>query len=172
MLNLICCVNQPTRPFTALLPLKTASTARSWNTAVTLQFPLTYCVLVLEVWLQVSPAQTTIHQPCSICTGSQFNDPQGVAWTRLWISLAESNYSSRPGVLPPAEPASILCLCAGIDVLGGGGWKKPSSWIPYIVFICTQLYAGAILEVCGWKLGRFPQVQGEFSFGTQLHSDT
>lgn len=93
MHNLICCVNQPNRPFTTLLP-ETASRARSWNTAMTLQFPLTYCILVLEVWLQVSPAQTAIHQPCSICTGSQFNDPQGVDWTRLWISLPESNYSS------------------------------------------------------------------------------
>lgn len=39
---------------------------------------------------------------------------------------------------------------------------------PNIVFLCTQLYAGAILEVCGWKLGRFPQVQGEFSMRTWL----
>lgn len=91
----------------------------SWNTAVTLQFPLTYCILVLEVWLQVSPAQTAIHQPCSICTGSQFNDPQGVAWTRLWISLPESNYSSRPGA-PTAGPQPFLSQCVGIDVCVGG----------------------------------------------------
>lgn len=46
------------------------------------------------------------------------------------------------------DTAHSLCLCAVIDGC---------------VFLCTQLYAGAILEVCGWKLGRFPQVQGEFS---------
>lgn len=125
MPNLICCVNQPSRLFSALLP-DTASKARCWNTAVTLQFPLTYCILVLEVWLQVSPAQTAIHQPCSICTGSQFNDPQGVARTHLWISLPESNYSSRPGVPPPAGLQPILSLCVGIDVCGGG--EKPISW--------------------------------------------
>lgn len=152
MRYLICCLNSPTRPFTTLLP-ETASRAWPWNTAVTLQFPLTYCILVLGVWLQVSPGQTAIHQPCSICTGSQFNDPQGVAWTRLWISLPESNYSSRPGLLQPAGPQPVVCLRAGIE--------SPHE-LTNIVFLCTQLYAGAILEVCGWKLGRFPQVQGEF----------
>lgn len=43
-----------------------------------------------------------------------------------------------------------------------------SSWIHHIVFVCTQLYPGAILEVCGWKLGRFPQVQGEITLGTLI----
>lgn len=147
-------MNRPTRLFTALL-LEMASRAWSWNTAVTLQFPLTYCILVLEVWLQVSPAQTAIHQPCSICTCSQFNDPQGVSWTRLWISLSESNYSCRLGVLTPA---------AGFFVSVCGNWSVgENSSLTIFQCVSVQLYAGAILEVCGWKLGRFPQVQGESS---------
>lgn len=120
-----------TRPFTTLLP-ESASRARSWNTAVTLQFPLTYCILVLEVWLQVSPAQTAIHQPCSICTCSQFNDPQGIAWTRLWISLSESNYSS--GLEASSRPFFFVCLCAGIDL-----WGRIPRWLPSNVFVCSSM---------------------------------
>ena len=122
MLNLICCVSQPSRPFTMApsSPLKPASGAWSWNTAVTLQFPLTYCILVLEVWLQVRSAQTTIHQPWSICTGSQFNDPQGVAQIRLWISLPESNYCSRPGRRPNTSRASAYSL--SLCVVGSLNW--------------------------------------------------
>lgn len=71
-----------------------------------------------EVWLQVSPAQTAIHQPHSICTGSQLNDPQGVARTHLWISLPESNYSFGQTV-HPQRSFGPLRLCAGVYVLGG-----------------------------------------------------
>lgn len=42
-------------------------------------------------------------------------------------------------------------------------WKSICSQINVqlsFFFFLWQLYPGAILEVCGWKLGRFPQVQG------------
>lgn len=117
--------------------------------AVTLQFPLTYCLLVLEVWLQA-----TIHQHRSICTCSQFNDPQGVAQTCLWISLCELHYSSRTNT-----SSRLFCLYIWTLI-----------WLSKHLTDCfsVQLYAGAILEVCGWKLGRFPQVQGESSAGALL----
>lgn len=61
-------------------------------------------------------------------------------------------------------------FCLSVQALMCGGGETPHA-LPYIVFLCTQLYAGAILEVCGWKLGRFPQVQGEFFIGAWLYSD-
>lgn len=53
-------------------------------------------------------------------------------------------------------------LC--VRALMCGGNKNPPHGLPNTAFLYTQLYAGAILEVCGWKLGRFPQVQGEFLY--------
>jgi len=55
-------------------------------------------------------------------------------------------------------------LCSSCDLLGEFSLTKLQ---PDCGQCCQQeaqmevrkLYAGAILEVCGWKLGRFPQVQ-------------
>lgn len=69
----------------------------------------------------------------------------------------------RPGVALQAGSHPILLMCVSF----GGGCLHMNHLILCVFFVCTQLYPGAILEVCGWKLGRFPQVQGEFS--CQIH---
>lgn len=127
-----------------------ASGAWFWNTAVAFQFPPTYCISVLEVWLQLSPTWIAIHHPCSICAGSQFNDHQRVARTCLWIGPSESHYSCGPGVLPaaPLRSASVLCdtqLCLSLHAAlrrghPRGVWMKTGEVPPsprWVLVLCV-----------------------------------
>lgn len=115
MRNLICCANRPTRPFTTLLlENNTQSVALKYccNT------PISSNLLCVGAGGLITSEPCTNRQPHSICTGSQLNDPQGVARTHLWISLPESNYSFGQTVHPQWS-FGPLRLCAGVNVLGG-----------------------------------------------------
>lgn len=153
MFNWIFCVSQPSSRFPPLLPEKVT---RSRNTAEALQLALNYLLsgggLITRSAMHKSPIScaTYAHARSLMAVKTVINQS-------TWI-----RFPFRPSVTLLVGPHLFLLVCVCLSVclwVRGASSHEP----PNTVFVCTQLYPGAILEVCGWKLGRFPQVQGEFS---------
>lgn len=133
-------------------------------------FPLYYCISDTSVpccsWQRSEPSchrrrAGSWASPVTCCAAHV------ICWaSSVWLSSSRSAGSAARRRLSssPGRYAPHLCSITSLNIHNTdiAGLCSMSSGLCYNwVLFHVQLYPGAILEVCGWKLGRFPQVQGK-----------